>query len=207
LITQNTGIDSFLWTLGRPHQPVSADLAGLVGNRLVLVTIHRRENIGAPLDRIASALIELSHSFQDVVFVLPVHKNPEVSETVRARLSGIRNIRLTEPLTYPDLVWVMKNAELILTDSGGIQEEAPSLNKPVLVLRNETERPEAIDYGTSFLVGSDTVRAVNVATEFLTGRRKVSSQETANPYGDGCAAKRIVDHLLSEILEKSSAAS
>jgi UDP-N-acetylglucosamine 2-epimerase (non-hydrolysing) len=208
LVTQNTGIDSFLWTIVQPHQPISADLAGLDRKRLVLVTVHRRENIGAPLDRIASALTELSREFKDVVFLLPVHKNPEVSKTIRGRLSGIRNLRLTEQLAYLDLVWTMKNAELILTDSGGIQEEAPSLNKPVLVLRDETERPEAIDYGTSFVVGSDTARVVRVATEFLTGKRKLRLRGTTNPYGDGRAARKIVDHLLSQIsVWKSSGAS
>jgi len=199
LVTQNTGIDSFVWALARPHQPISRDLAGLNNKRTVLVTVHRRENIGTPLDRIASALIELSREFQDVCFLLPVHKNPEVSETIRARLSGIGNIRLTEPLAYPDFVWAMKNSELILTDSGGIQEEAPSLNKPVLVLRDETERPEAVDYGTSFVVGSDTGRLVRMAREFLTGKRKLILREANNPYGDGRAAKRVVDHLLSQI--------
>ena len=197
LVTQNTGIDSFLWTLAQLHKPISVDLAALDGQRLVLVTVHRRENIGAPLDRIASALTELSREFKDIVFFLPVHRNPKVSETIRTRLGGIRNIRLAEPLAYPDLVWAMKNAELILTDSGGIQEEAPSLNKPVLVLRDETERPEAIDYGTSFMVGSDTARVAGLAREFLTGKRKLTLRGTTNPYGDGHAARKIVDHLLS----------
>jgi len=199
LVTQNTGIDSFLWTIAQPHKPISVDLAALDAKRLVLVTVHRRENIGAPLDRIASALIELSREFKDIVFFLPVHRNPKVSETIRTRLGGIRNIRLAEPLAYPDLVWTMKNAELILTDSGGIQEEAPSLNKPVLVLRDETERPEAIDYGTSFVVGSDTARVVGVAREFLTGKRKLTLRGASNPYGDGRAARKIVDHLLSRV--------
>jgi UDP-N-acetylglucosamine 2-epimerase (non-hydrolysing) len=122
-----------------------------------------------------------------------------VAATIRTRLGGIRNIQLAEPLAYPDLVWTMKNAELILTDSGGIQEEAPSLNKPVLVLRDETERPEAIDYGTSLVVGSDTARVVSVAREFLTGKRKLTLRGTSNPYGDGHAARRIVDHLLSRV--------
>lgn len=199
LVTQNTGIDSFLWTISRLHRPTSADLAGLDGKRLVLITVHRRENIGAPLDRISTALGELSRAFPDIVFVLPVHKNPKVAETIRSTLNGIENIRLTEPLGYRDFVWLMKNAELILTDSGGIQEEAPSLNKPVLVLRDETERPEAIDYGTSFIVGSDSARIVSAATEFLTGKRKLALHGTNNPFGDGGAATRIVDHLLAQI--------
>ena len=200
-VTQNTGIDSFLWTMAKAHQPVSPDLLDVEGKRLVLVTVHRRENIGAPLDRIVSALAQLSRAFPDVVFVLPVHKNPDVAQTIRSKLSGPSNIRLVEPLGYPDLVWLMKNAELILTDSGGIQEEAPSLNKPVLVLREETERPEAIDYGTSVVVGTATERLLSAATEFLTGKRKLTLRGTTNPYGDGRAAARIADHLLSQVLK------
>ena len=199
LVTQNTGLDSFLWTLDREKAPIAADLRALVGERLVLVTVHRRENIGAPLDRITAAVIELASEFNDVTFVLPVHKNPDVSGAIRAKLRAIRNIHLTEPLEYPDLVWTMKNAELILTDSGGIQEEAPTLRKPVLVLRNETERPDAIDYGTSFVVGSDADRIVSTAKAFLSGKRKLVLKQGGNPYGDGTAATKIVDHLLLQI--------
>jgi UDP-N-acetylglucosamine 2-epimerase (non-hydrolysing) len=199
LVTQNTGIDSLLWTIDRSDAPIAADLRALARKRLVLVTVHRRENIGAPLDRIAAALIELAGEFNDVAFVLPVHKNPEVIGAIRAKFGAIRNIHLTQPLEYPDLVWIMKNAELILTDSGGIQEEAPSLSKPVLVLRNETERPEAIDYGTSFVVGSDTARITSMAREFLTGNRKLALKGIGNPYGAGGAATQIIDHLLSQI--------
>ena len=199
LVTKNTGIDSFLWTTDRTEAPISADLRALAGKRLVLVTVHRRENIGVPLDRIAAALIELAREFKDVWFVLPVHKNPEVSEAIRAKLGAVQNIRLTEPLDYPDLVWTMKNAELVLTDSGGIQEEAPTMKKPVLVLRNETERVEAIDHGSSLIVGSDTGRIRSTAKEFLSGERKLVLKGTGNPYGEGGAAKKIVDHLLSQI--------
>ena len=199
LVSQNTGLDSFLWTIDRAKVPIAADLHALAGKRLALVTVHRRENIGAPLDEIATAIIRLASEFNDVTFVLPVHKNPDVSGVIRAKLGAIRNIHLTEPLEYPDLVWTMKKADLILTDSGGIQEEAPSLRKPVLVLRNETERPEAVDYGTSFVVGSDTARIVSTGEEFLSGKRKLALKEGGNPYGDGGAATRIVDHLLSQI--------
>ena len=199
LVTQNTGLDSFLWTLDRAKTPIAPEIRAFVGQRLVLVTLHRRENIGSPLDRIATAVIELARAFHDVSFVLPVHKNPEVSRAIRAKLGTIRNIHLTEPLEYPDLVWTMMNAELILTDSGGIQEEAPSLRKPVLVLRNQTERPEAVDYGTSFVVGSDSRRIVDVASEFLSEKRKLALKQGGNPYGNGGAAAKIVDHLLSQI--------
>jgi len=199
LVTQNTGLDSFLWAIDRVKTPTVADLHALAGKRLVLVTVHRRENIGAPLDRIAAAVTELANEFSNVEFVLPVHKNPEVSGPIRAKLGAISNIHLTEPLEYPDLVWIMKNAELILTDSGGIQEEAPSLKKPVLVLRNETERPEAVDYGTSFVVGSDAAQIVTTANEFLSGERKLDLKGSGNPYGNGAAARKTVDHLLSQI--------
>src|ERR1700730_568874 len=199
LVTQNTGIDSFLWASRRSHKPALGNLGALEGKRLGLVTVHRRGNIRAPLERIAAALAALAGEFSDVIFILPVHKNPQVGEMIRAKLAGISNILLTEPLEYPDLVWTMKNAELIMTDSGGIQEEAPSVNKAVLVLRNETERAEAIEYGTSFLVGSDPGLILTMAREFLTGKRKLASEGTSNPYGDGRAATRIVDHLLSQI--------
>jgi len=199
LVTQNTGLDSFLWTIDRAEAPIAVDLRAIAGRRLVLVTVHRRENIGAPLDRIAAAVTELAREFDDVWFVLPVHKNPEVSGAIRAKLGGIHNILLTNPLEYPDLVWTMKNAELILTDSGGIQEEAPTLSKPVLVLRNETERVEAVDYGSSFVVGTDTARIASTAREFLSRKRELALKGGGNPYGRGGAATRIVDHLLSQI--------
>ena len=199
LVTQNTGLDSFLWTIDRVDMPIAADLRALAGKRLVLVTVHRRENIGPPLERIAAAVTELAREFSDVQFVLPVHKNPQVSGAIRAKLGSVPNIHLTEPLEYSDLVWTMKNAELILTDSGGIQEEAPTLGKPVLVLRNETERPEAVDYGTSFVVGSDPGRIASTAKEFLTGKRKLALKQGGNPYGEGGAAAKIINHLLSQI--------
>jgi UDP-N-acetylglucosamine 2-epimerase (non-hydrolysing) len=199
VVTQNTGIDSFLWASSRADKPISSALRSVEGKRLVLVTVHRRENIGAPLKRIASALVDLANEFSDVIFVLPVHKNPQIDEGIREDLQGIQNILLIEPLDYPDLVWIMKNAELILSDSGGIQEEAASARKPVLVLRNETERPEAIAYGTSLLVGSDGNRITKLAREFLTKKRTLVLKAESNPYGDGCAAKRIIDHLLAQI--------
>ncbi|MEY2481407.1 MAG: hypothetical protein QOI04_2334 [Verrucomicrobiota bacterium] len=199
LVTGNTGIDSFLETVSRPHKPSLPALAALQGKRVVLVTAHRRENIGAALERISTAVVQLASEFNDVLFVVPVHKNPDVAAILEKKLSHVANILLTAPLDYPDLVWVMKIAELIMTDSGGIQEEAPSLRKPVLLLRNETERPEAVEYGTSFLVGSDSARIVAMARDWLTGKRKIDIKGTANPYGDGHAAKKIGDHLLAQI--------
>lgn len=200
LVTGNTGIDSLIFAVGRSSSPENAMLQKLVGKRLVLVTTHRRENIGAPLSRIAAALAVLAQTHEDVHFILPVHKNPKVEEIVRAKLSGIENFHLVEPLHYRDLVWTMKTAELILSDSGGIQEEAPSLAKPVLVLRNDTERPEAIQFGTSIMVGSDAERIISVAGDFLSKRRVLRPTGEPNPYGDGRAATRIVDNLLASLL-------
>jgi UDP-N-acetylglucosamine 2-epimerase len=197
LVTGNTGIDALMFAASRSHSPENHLLKGLTGRRLVLVTAHRRENIGAPLVTIAESLAVLANMYPDVHFVLPVHRNPQVASTLTGRLSGIQNFHLVEPLSYRDLVWVMKHAEIILTDSGGIQEEAPSLRKPVLVLRNETERPEAIEFGTSIMVGATSgERIVSVASDFLSGRRTLRLKTGSNPYGDGVAAARIVDDLL-----------
>ncbi len=195
LITGNTGIDALLWAVARNRAPENAVVQGLKDKRFALVTCHRRENIGEPLKNIVSALARLAQKHATVEFLLPVHKNPQVATTVREGLASLGNVHLTESLEYPDLVWAMKNAELILSDSGGIQEEATSLGKPVLVLRNETERPDAVEYGTSVLVGSTPERIVGVADEFLTGGRKIKLKGAHPPYGNGQAAVKIVDHL------------
>ena len=200
VVTGNTGIDSLVFAASRSLPPENAVLKKLVGKRMVLVTAHRRENIGLPLSRIADALAGIAKMYEDVQFILPVHKNPKVEEIIRAKLSNIHNFHLVEPLPYHDLVWTMKSAELILSDSGGIQEEAPSLSKPVLVLRNDTERPEAIAFGTSILVGSDPEQITSVAADFLSGRRILHLTDEPNPYGDGNAALRIVDSLLARLL-------
>lgn len=202
LVTGNTGIDALLLAVNRSAAPQALILGTLEARRLVLVTAHRRENIGLPLINITQALVRLASRFPEVHFVVPIHKNPQVAETVRGVLSGIDNVHLTEPLSYGDLVWTMKRAELILSDSGGIQEEAPSLHKPVLVLRNETERPEAVEYGTSIMVGSDPELIFATADAFLTGRCALRHNPAPNPYGDGKAASRIVDHLLESLEPK-----
>jgi UDP-N-acetylglucosamine 2-epimerase (non-hydrolysing) len=199
LVTGNTGIDALKLAIDRAIPPVNPRLASLSGRRLVLITAHRRENIGAPLEAIAGAISELAGSFPAVHFVLPVHRNPAVAQILTNRLEGIGNVHLMEPLPYHELVWVMKSCELILSDSGGIQEEAPTLRKPVLVLRNETERPEAVDYGTSIIVGSSQPRIVTVAAEFLRRQRTIQIKNGPNPYGDGNAAIRIVDDLFRRL--------
>ena len=164
------------------------------------MTAHRRENIGEPLERIVSAVADLAREFPSISFVFPVHKNPAVSKTVREKLQGVSNCLLTDPLEYGDLVWVMKNSDLIMTDSGGIQEEAPTFKKPVLVLKNETERPEAVEYGTSFLVGSDEKLIVSMGRQFLNGEKYLTLKRGANPFGDGLAAEKIVKHVVNAAL-------
>ncbi len=171
-------------------------------SRALLVTAHRRENHGAPLRSICRALKAIVEEFDDVEIVFPVHLNPNVSSVVRNELEGADRVHLINPISYPDLLRLMDRSYLILTDSGGIQEEAPSLGKPVLVLRQVTERPEVIEAGAGKLVGTDARRILREATLLLTDAaeyRRMSSAE--NPFGDGHAAERIVQ-LLAERLGK-----
>ena len=168
----------------------------LAGRRLIVVTAHRRENHGAPLRNICRALRTLAEKFAEVEIVYPVHLNPNVRQVVNADLGGTQSIHLIEPLPYPDLLRLLARSELILTDSGGIQEEAPSLHKPVLVLRETTERPEAIEAGAGMLVGTDTDRIVAEASRLLTDRTAYDRMiNITNPFGDGHAAERIVQIL------------
>lgn len=165
----------------------------------VLITVHRRESFGAPLGGIFAALRELALAFPTVRFVYPVHPNPQVLEPARRMLSGLPNLELHEPFDYLELVRHLRSARLVLTDSGGIQEEAPSFGKPVLVLREKTERPEGVDAGVAMLVGTDTRRIVAAASRLLTdedAHRAMAS--VVNPYGDGHAAERIADILANE---------
>ena len=165
------------------------------GRRLILVTGHRRESFGGGFERICEALARLAER-PDVEIIYPVHLNPNVREPVERLLSGKDNVRLIAPLDYLPFVFLMSRAELIITDSGGVQEEAPSLGKPVLVLRDTTERPEAIDAGTVKLVGTDVDRIVSTAAELLDDTDMYRSMSRAhNPYGDGLAAARIVNAL------------
>jgi UDP-N-acetylglucosamine 2-epimerase (non-hydrolysing) len=173
--------------------------------RILLVTAHRRENHGAPLRSICRALKTLVAGFADVEVIYPVHLNPNVSETVHEELDGVARVHLVKPVSYTDLLRLMSRCYLILTDSGGIQEEAPSFHKPVLVLRELTERPEVIEAGAGKITGTESSRIVEVAGHLLTDARayaKMSSVE--NPFGDGHAAERIV-RLLAERLSESRA--
>ena len=160
--------------------------------RMVLVTGHRRENFGGGFEQICEALIQIA-ALADVEVVYPVHLNPMVRATVMARLEGHERIHLIEPVNYAEFVWLMLRASLILTDSGGVQEEAPFLGKPILVMRNVTERPEALATGLVELVGTDAPRIAEVAKRRL---NEAAGMASVSPYGDGQAARRIVDALL-----------
>ena len=164
--------------------------------RVLLVTAHRRENHGMPLRSICWALRMLAEDFDDVEIVYPVHLNPNVSSVVREELGRVNGIHLVDPVSYRDLLSLMSRCYLILTDSGGIQEEAPSFNKPVLVLRDTTERPEVIEVGAGEIVGTEAENIVQVATKLLTDSGSYERMSAAeNPFGDGHAAERIVDVL------------
>jgi UDP-N-acetylglucosamine 2-epimerase (non-hydrolysing) len=164
--------------------------------RLLLVTAHRRESHGKPLRSICEALRTLTENFDDVEIAYPVHLNPNVEKVVREELGQIERIHLVRPVTYPDLLRLMKRSYLILTDSGGIQEEAPSFSKPVLVLREVTERPELIEANAGKIVGTDARRIVDAASRLLTDAAEYAEMSAAeNPFGDGRAAERIVDIL------------
>ncbi|MEJ7605724.1 MAG: UDP-N-acetylglucosamine 2-epimerase (non-hydrolyzing) [Bryobacteraceae bacterium] len=197
-ITGNTGIDALFYARERLEQPgITLPSVPLLNPvlRLILVTAHRRESFGPPMDRICLAVRELALR-KDVQVVFPVHPNPNVREAVGRHLSGLENVLLTNPLSYPAFVFLLKSATVILTDSGGVQEEAPSLGKPVLLLRLKTERPEAVEAGTVRMVGSDQHRIVRETKLLLDDPVEYSRLARAhNPYGDGRASERIADVL------------
>lgn len=162
-----------------------------VDDKLILITVHRRENHGNRIDRILDSIEYLVNKYIDHHFVIPVHPNPNVKDKIYSRLDKYKNIYLLAPLDYPYLVYLMKNAKLILTDSGGIQEEAPSFGCPTLVMRYETERQEGIDAGVSVLVGAEYDKIVGLSSEILNKSRSESRLKVQNPYGTGDSAKRI----------------
>jgi UDP-N-acetylglucosamine 2-epimerase (non-hydrolysing) len=196
-LTGNTVIDALLQTVRPDYSFRSPQLASLnPQRRLVLVTTHRRESFGAPLESTCAAIRELARRFPDLQFVLPVHPNPEVKATVERLLCDLPGMYLIEPVDYVEFVHLMNRSYLVLTDSGGVQEEAPSLGKPVLVLREVTERPEGVAAGTAVVVGTDQERIVSVASELLTSREAYERMANAvNPYGDGQASGRITRAL------------
>jgi UDP-N-acetylglucosamine 2-epimerase len=203
LVTGNTVIDALQEVASYPYDWSSGPLSFLCpGKRLVLITAHRRESFGEPFREICSAIRELAVAFEsdDLHFVYPVHLNPNVQRPVRDILSGLANVSLLEPLDYLSLVHLMKRSTLILTDSGGIQEEAPGLKVPVLVMRDTTERPEGVEAGVVRLVGTSRRRIVGEASRLLRDPEALAAMtKGANPYGDGHAAERIVAALLKGV--------
>lgn len=197
-MTGNTVIDALHQILAQTPPGLPEDLLVLPPQtRMLLVETHRRENLGQPMQDICEALRTLVKKFTNTVLVFSVHKNPQVRDVVFPALKGLERTYLLEPVDYPVLLRLMRESTLILTDSGGIQEEAPALGKPVLVLRRTTERPEGIEAGVSRLVGTDPALIVEEASRLLTDPeeyRKMS--QVANPYGDGRASERIVQAVL-----------
>lgn len=197
----NTVVDALQWTLHRERLRAGvweSKHPQLRGARCVLVTTHRRENFGAGIESICRAVSKLARLHSDVQFVCPVHLNPNVQTPIQHILGELPNVYLSQPLAYPEFVWLMDRSLLILTDSGGVQEEAPSLGKPVLILRDSTERPEGVDAGIARLVGTSQRRIIEETSAILAGKVDGFRLECArNPYGDGNAAERIVDRTLS----------
>ena len=200
VVTGNTVIDAMLEIASRPFDWESGQLAETFSKEhVVLITAHRRESFGQPLMEICAAIKALSSAYlsSDIQFVYPVHMNPNVQEPVERILSNLPNVSLIKPVDYISLVHLMKRATVILTDSGGIQEEAPSFGVPVLVMREKTERPEGIDAGVVKLVGTDRNRIVAETKRLLDDpKARTAKSKIANPYGDGKAAPRIVSSLL-----------
>jgi len=200
-VTGNTIVDALLWTLERERARSERWEKKYVafGDRpVVLITGHRRENFGRGLQNICSAIADLARRFGDVQFVYPVHLNPRVQRPVNEMLGGYANVYLSAPVSYPEFVWLADRSKLIVTDSGGIQEEAPTLRKPVLVTRQLTERPEAVEAGAAELVGTAPERIIERVAALLTDDAEYARRQVdANPYGDGRSAPRIVELMLS----------
>ena len=185
LSVQQERLNSFMWVQKHPD---------IAGRPMVLITAHRRENHGDGIRNLCTAIGRLADMFPKVQFVYPVHLNPNIRGPVHEILSNRSNVHLIPPADYPEFIWLMDQATLILSDSGGVQEEAPSLRKPVLVTRETTERPEALSVGATKLVGTDPDRVVNEVRELLTNRDAYAAMQVdVNPYGDGRAAERIMD--------------
>lgn len=195
----NTVIDAIKLTVKKDYEFKSSSLKSLhdSNNRIVLVTAHRRENLGRPLENICAAVKRLAEDFPDIKIVYPVHLNPKVHETVHSMLGNIGNVILCEPLCVDDMHNLMARSYIVLTDSGGLQEEAPALSKPVIVMRTETERPEAVEAGTVKVAGIEEANIYSLAAELLSNERAyIKISRAVNPYGDGRASKRIAEAIL-----------
>ncbi len=200
IVTGNTVIDALLNSIEKVNKKPSKLIISLskkiLNSKVILVTGHRRENHGSGIESICYALKKLAERNKNIFIVYPVHLNPKIKNPVEKILSNINNIILLEPLAYQDFIWLMNRSTIIITDSGGIQEEAPSLGKPVLVMRETTERPEAVEAGTVLLVGTDENLIFNKTSELLNDKKKFDKMSTLhNPYGDGNASKRIVNFI------------
>ena len=203
IITGNTVIDALSYSVEKVNTPTFQDqeieqLKTVLNDdkKIILVTGHRRENHGDGFTRICEALKEIAHKHSDTQIIYPVHLNPNVQKPVYDLLSDTNNIDLIAPLSYPAFVWLMEKSYLIITDSGGVQEEAPSLGKPVLVMRNSTERPEAVNAGTVLLVGTNKQKIIDQADRLLEDNNAyLAMSKLHNPYGDGKACSRIVEHI------------
>ena len=197
-ITGNTVIDALKWVLENLAELDIEFPFDLIQSRTILVTVHRRENFGGRFQQICEALRTIAKQKPDLQIVFPVHLNPNVRDPANRLLSNLPNIHLIEPLEYQQFVYLMNQSSLILTDSGGLQEEAPSLGKPVLVMRNTTERPEAIEAGTVKLVGTDKKKVVEETMWLLNNSEAYQKMAYAhNPYGDGSASEKITRALLN----------
>ena len=207
-VTGNTVIDALLLTKARLAEEPKTTVEGLGptdGSRIILVTAHRRESFGPPFRRICEAVRAIAESRRDVLVVYPVHLNPNVRAPVHEILDGVPNVRLLAPLDYVSFVACMQRAYILLTDSGGIQEEGPSLGKPVLVMREVSERPEAITAGTALLTGTNPEVIVSAVSSLLddpSRYRQMTSR--SNPYGDGFASERIVEFLIKQLVGRES---
>ncbi len=203
VITGNTVIDALLESVERVDKNESKELLDLKNlisqdKRIVLVTGHRRENHGQGFINICNALKKIAEEHNDIEIIYPVHLNPKVQKPVYEILGDVPNIKLIAPLAYPEFVWLMNQSYLVITDSGGVQEEAPSLGKPVLVMRDTTERPEAVSAGTVILVGTDTEKIVKETFSLLNDSdRYQEMSKLHNPYGDGKACERIVEFMIN----------
>ena len=206
-VTGNTVIDALLMTIEKQKDPKLQKVfeqqfhnnyrISFDSKKLILVTGHRRESFGKELENICNGLKKIAQSNQDVRIIYPVHLNPNVQGPVRKILTHVKNVYLIEPLGYHSFVWLMNRAYLILTDSGGIQEEAPSLGKPVLVMRERTERMEGIEAGTAKLVGTDCERIFSETMKLIEDQKLYDAMaKTVNPYGDGKASERILEVLM-----------
>lgn len=206
IVTGNTVIDALLFSVDKVNNLNYKDqeiddlkLILDVNKKMILVTGHRRENHGQGFINICNALKQIALDHPEAQIIYPVHLNPNVQKPVYDLLNGIDNIKLISPLSYPAFVWLMEKSYLIITDSGGVQEEAPSLGKPVLVMRNTTERPEALDAGTVLLVGTDTNEIISKANQLLLQEDMYSNMSKLhNPYGNGNACRRIIEYIIED---------